>query len=216
MSEFADKGTSDKADLRRAMLAARPARSSAVADSAVRAHLRALLESLVESLPPGQRIIAGHVPMRGEPGAPALVDLLSELGSELLLPVLRDDLDLDWTRYDGVLEPAGRGLREPPGRRLGTGEIARATVVVVPAVAVDRGGTRLGRGGGSYDRALARVPAGVLVVALLYDGELIEAVPARPHDRRVGAVITPGAGVTRLAQEWTAPAFMPHHWHSKS
>ena len=71
-------------------------------------------------------------------------------------------------------------------------------MVVVPAVAVDRAGVRLGRGGGSYDRVLARVPPGVPVIALLYDGELCAALPAGPHDRRVTAVVTPSAGFVPL------------------
>jgi 5-formyltetrahydrofolate cyclo-ligase len=71
-------------------------------------------------------------------------------------------------------------------------------MVVVPAVAVDARGNRLGRGGGSYDRALTRVPAQTLVVALLHDGEVVEELPDEPHDRRVDAVITPGAGLVML------------------
>jgi 5-formyltetrahydrofolate cyclo-ligase len=75
--------------------------------------------------------------------------------------------------------------------------VATADVVLCPGLAVDRRGHRLGRGGGSYDRALSRVPAGTFVCTLLYDGELLEQVPAEDHDRRVSAVVTP-SGVTRL------------------
>jgi 5-formyltetrahydrofolate cyclo-ligase len=69
--------------------------------------------------------------------------------------------------------------------------------VIVPALAVDRRGVRLGRGGGSYDRALSRVPVGTPIVAALYDGELLDALPADPHDVRVTGVATP-AGLVRL------------------
>jgi 5-formyltetrahydrofolate cyclo-ligase len=71
-------------------------------------------------------------------------------------------------------------------------------MVVVPAVAVDARGVRLGRGGGSYDRALARVAPDTLVVALLHDGEVVEELPYEPHDRRVDAVITPSGGLVML------------------
>lgn len=59
-------------------------------------------------------------------------------------------------------------------------------------------GTRLGRGGGSYDRVLARVDPGILTVAAVYDSELLGSVPAEPHDRAVRAVVTPSRGITRF------------------
>ena len=76
-----------------------------------------------------------------------------------------------------------------------------ADLVLVPALAVDQSGLRLGRGGGSYDRALARVGAQVPTVALLYDSELLDRVPGGPHDQRVRMVARPSAGVTRLVRE---------------
>jgi len=69
--------------------------------------------------------------------------------------------------------------------------------VLVPALAVDPAGNRLGRGGGSYDRALARVTPGTFVCALLYDGEVVDRVPADDHDRRVDAAVTQ-KGLTRF------------------
>ncbi len=68
--------------------------------------------------------------------------------------------------------------------------------MIVPALLVARDGTRLGRGGGSYDRALARATG--LTVALLHDGELVDALPAEPHDVAVQAAATPSLGVVRL------------------
>nr|MDT0658214.1 5-formyltetrahydrofolate cyclo-ligase [Micromonospora sp. DSM 115978] len=132
------------------------------------------------------------------PVVPGPVDL------RLLLPVLRADLDLDWAEYAGPdsLVPAGRGMREPTGARLGRWAIARAQLVVVPALAVDRSGIRLGRGGGSYDRALARVSPAALVVAVLHDGELVDHLPARPHDRPVHAVVTPNGGFQPVGPGW--------------
>jgi 5-formyltetrahydrofolate cyclo-ligase len=143
-------------------------------------------------------VTAGYVPLPSEPGGADLPEVLAAHG-RLLLPVLRTDLDLDWAWFAGPDSlPVGQGLREPTGPRLGLSTIGRADLVVVPAVAVDRSGVRLGRGGGSYDRALARVRPDALVVALLYDGELVDALPAEPHDARVDAVVQPSAGLTRL------------------
>ena len=58
---------------------------------------------------------------------------------------------------------------------------------------------RLGQGGGCYDRALGRVPVGTFTCTLLYEGEVLDEVPAGPHDRPVTAVVTP-AGVIRLSR----------------
>jgi 5-formyltetrahydrofolate cyclo-ligase len=180
-----------KAAVRRAMLAARrelPEQVRTLADAA----LVVAATDLVRG-----RSVAAYAPMPGEPGGPTLLDALTGASTRLLLPVLRDDLDLDWAVHDGSLRPVGRGLYEPTGPRLGPTAIATVDVILVPAVAVDRSGIRLGRGGGSYDRALARAEralapaARVVVAAVLYDGEIVDRLPAEPHDRRVHAVLTP-------------------------
>ncbi|MEV0155304.1 5-formyltetrahydrofolate cyclo-ligase [Micromonospora sp. NPDC050686] len=169
--------------------------------AAAAALVQAALAALVRRLRPAR--MTAYVPVGSEPGGPDLPEALRAAlpaGAELLLPVLRDDLDLDWARYTGAgsLVAAGRGLREPAGPRLGVAAVSTARLVVVPALAVDRRGIRLGRGGGSYDRALARVPAATPTVALLHDGELVERVPGEPHDRPVRAVITPAGGLRPL------------------
>lgn len=113
--------------------------------------------------------------------------------SSVVLPVLLPDGDLDW----GVgphLTTTSRGLLEPTGPRLGPAAIADCDVVLVPALAVDRHGNRLGRGGGSYDRALRRATG--LTIAVLYDEERVESVPTEPHDVKVRAVVTPSGLVT--------------------
>ena len=143
--------------------------------------------------------VAAYVSIGTEPGTGPLLDLLDAAGKRVLLPVLLPDNELDWAAYTGPtgLLPAGRGLLEPAGPRLGVDAVATADVVLTPGLAVDRSGMRLGRGGGSYDRALGRVPVGTFVCTLLYDGELLDAVPAEPHDRRVTAAVTP-SGVRRF------------------
>ena len=147
--------------------------------------------------------VAAYISVRNEPGTGALIEALDGLGRRVILPVLLADNDLDWAEYTGAdgLAPAGRGLLEPVGRTLGIDAIATADVVLCPGVAVDRTGMRLGRGGGSYDRALGRIPVGTFVCTLLYDGEVVAHVPADVHDRPVSAVVTE-RGVTRFP---TAP-----------
>ena len=107
------------------------------------------------------------------------------------------DGDLDWAAYDGTLAPGPLGVLEPAGPRLGPNAVAACDLVLVPALLVDRAGRRLGRGGGCYDRALARATG--LTVALLHDGEWVEHVPTEPHDIPVQAVVTPSTGLVRLS-----------------
>ena len=140
--------------------------------------------------------VAAYVSVGTEPGTGALLEGLAAAGKRVLLPILQPDNDLEWGVYDGSLVPARRGLLEPTGPRLGADAIGSADVVLVPGVAADVGGRRLGRGGGSYDRALARVAPGTWVAILLFDEEIVTRVPTDPHDRTVDAAITP----TRVIQ----------------
>jgi 5-formyltetrahydrofolate cyclo-ligase len=144
--------------------------------------------------------VAAYVSTGSEPGTSWLLDGLERAGVRVLLPVLLPDDDLDWAAYAGAgaLAAGRRGLLEPTGRRLGVDAVAGADAVLVPGLAVSPTGLRLGRGGGSYDRALGRVPRGTFTCVLLHEGETDRDVPAEPHDRAVGATATP-AGVRRFA-----------------
>ena len=195
--------SSDKGEIRRRLLAAR--RSLSAPDLARAAHrVRGTAVDLVRRV--GPTAVAAYAPIGDEPGGPDLpVVLASALPppARLILPVLRDDLDLDWAAWTAgaPLAAVPRGLREPTGPRLGRSAVAQAGLVFVPALAVDRRGLRLGRGGGSYDRALSQVSPSALVVALLHDGEIVDRLPAEPHDRAVRAAITPGGGLVWLDEE---------------
>jgi 5-formyltetrahydrofolate cyclo-ligase len=167
-----------------------PQRVRAEADAAIRSALAAVVAAV------GPEIVCAYLPMAGEPGGAQLPDLPGV--SRVLLPVLRPDLDIDWAAYPAPLVPGRYGLTEPDGPRLGVDAIAGADLVVAPGVAVSTDGVRLGRGGGSYDRALARVSPSALVVVPLYDGELVDRLPAEAHDRPVDAVVTP-SGVRLVA-----------------
>lgn len=133
--------------------------------------------------------VASFVPLPTEPGVPPR--------QGWLLPVLRSDRDLDWAVYEGQLS-AGR-VPEPVGPRLGVEAIATCDLVLVPALLVDWSGNRLGKGGGSYDRALRRATG--LTVALLDDGEFVESLPTESHDVPVRAVATPLLGVVHLPRK---------------
>jgi 5-formyltetrahydrofolate cyclo-ligase len=137
--------------------------------------------------------VAAYASVGSEPPTGLLLDRLRSSGKRVLLPSLCPDGHLDWAAFDGDLVAARLGLLEPPGPRLGLEAVATADVVLVPGVAVDARGRRLGRGGGSYDRALGRVPVGTPVVLLLHDDEVVAEVPVADHDRPVTAVVTPSA-----------------------
>ena len=154
----------------------------------------------------GARTVAAYVSVSGEPGTLTLLDTLRERGVRVLLPALLPDNDLDWGAYtgEGSLQRVRHGGRmalfEPAGEHLGPDAVTGADVVLLPGLAVDARGMRLGRGGGSYDRVLARLEragAHPALVVLLYDSEVVERVPAEAHDRPVRAAVTP-SGVRRF------------------
>ena len=172
-----------KRSLRRTLLAARASLAEgerAAAAAAVAGRLLALPEVA------SARVVAAYVGTGTELPTLPLLDAWRERGVVVLLPVLLTDDTLAWGRYDGTLVAGRRGLDEPAAA---DADLADADVVVVPGVAYDATGRRLGRGGGSYDRALATVTVPVVGIAL--DGEVVAEVPTEPHDRRVDVVVTP-------------------------
>jgi 5-formyltetrahydrofolate cyclo-ligase len=144
--------------------------------------------------------VAAYIATSSEPGTAPLLHALVAAGKRIVLPVLLPDGDLDWAAYAGDQDvvPARLGLLEPVGSRLGVDAVATADAVLLPGLAVSARGERLGRGGGSYDRALGRVPVGTFTCVLLYDGEVGIDVPVEPHDRPVTAAASP-SGIVRFA-----------------
>ena len=201
----------------RADAAGRPADDTAAAKAALRARLLAARASQpaeqrtaagrlnrdhVLSLPQAQMAgtVAAYFSVGSEPDTHGLIFGLWKRGTYVILPLLRSDGDLDWASYEGPdsLVPGPKGLMEPAEPARGVDAVARAALVLVPALAVDTRGNRLGRGGGSYDRALARVGPRVPVIALLNDGELLEHVPVAPHDRPVSMAALPSRGIVSI------------------
>lgn len=175
--------------LRRASRASRRDRSDAEQDRLARG-LRDRLLSVPEVA--AARRVAAFVSQDGEPGTGPLMAALSSAGVDVLLPILRDDNDLDWAPYvPRQLAPGRFGLLVPTTEPVGVDAVASSSVVICPGVAVDLHGNRLGRGGGSYDRVLARCGPDVLRIQLAYDDEVVDGVPAEPHDQPVAVIVTP-------------------------
>ena len=148
------------------------------------------------------RCVTAYAARPGEPATEPLLQALAESGIRVLLPVLGSGLAREWADYagpDDLRERAPGRPPEPGGPPLGATAIAGADVLLIPALAVDTAGTRLGQGGGWYDRALRDADPGTPVIALTYAEEVHDAatepLPRAAHDRPVDAVATP-AGVT--------------------
>jgi 5-formyltetrahydrofolate cyclo-ligase len=184
-----------KDDLRDFLLSRRRARPPAESAAAADAIVSTLLERLK-----GVGTLAAFVPDPAEPGSGLLPGAYTELGARVLLPVIPPQgRTLDWAEYTGELEAGRFGLSHPVGPRLGPTAIGAADAVVVPALAVDRFGIRLGRGGGYYDRALAHARPDAVLVTIVFDDERIAELPREVHDRPVTAVVTPSGGWEDLA-----------------
>lgn len=175
-----------KLSLRRQQLAARRAlpapERAAQAESAVDSLLALFADAELGR-------VAAYASFDTEPSTERLLQQLRVRNVDVLLPVVLGSKDLSWVDYLGIDH--------------GIDAIAGCDLVVVPGLAADREGHRLGRGGGSYDRALERVPQSVPKVMLLYSGELLECVPSEPHDVAVTHLALPTGVLTTSA--WVAP-----------
>ncbi len=186
-----------KEELRTTLIAvrrSRPENERRAARTANAAHLRAALA--------GRRCVAAYLPLPSEPLDAALLDALAA-ASTVLVPAVVGAAPLDWCRYPGPTRRGVFGIDEPTSTRLGPDAIGTADAILVPALAVDRRGHRLGRGGGHYDRTLAlldeaRVGTAPDRIAVLYDGEILDSVPVDELDRSVSAVVTPSTGLLSL------------------
>ena len=148
---------------------------------------------------PGQTL-CGYVPVGSEPGSAQMLDDIADFGVRVLLPIVAGRGPLDWAWYAGPdsLRPGPYGLLEPIGERLSTSALRIADLVLVPALAVDRSGTRLGQGAGHYDQSLPLTAPGTPLVAVVRDQEVFDQLPREQHDVPMTAAITPNRGLIRF------------------
>lgn len=177
-----------KADLRAELLARRSTMTEAdraAAAGAIAQHAAAV-PALVRA-----RHVAVYLSMASEPGTGPLIEALLARGAEVVAPISLPDHTLDWA----VVEPgaptttASIGMAEPTGPRRGPDTPATCDLIVLPALAVDHSGHRLGRGAGYYDRALTGVD--VPRCALVFAHELLPEVPFEDHDVPMQMALTP-------------------------
>lgn len=190
-----------KAALRERLLAARRAAPREVRDREAQ-----VLAEHLDRLVADDHAVCAYVPVGSEPGSLVMLDRLAGRGVRVLLPVARTGDDgapqaLSWGEYrPGKLVAARFGLLEPPQPWLAADAVAGVGLVVVPALAVDRRGVRLGRGAGYYDRSLGRCGPRTRLVALVRDAELLDELPADSHDVPMTHALTPGYGLITLGR----------------
>ena len=185
--------------MRQRLLAAR----RSVSDDARADEARSLADHVNAVMDSGGTVCA-YVPVGAEPGSIEMLDVLLRRANRVLLPVARTTADnspvaLQWGEYrPGQLVAARFGLLEPAGPWLPATALAEASVVLVPALAVDRTGVRLGRGRGFYDRTLVSRNPHARLVAVIRDEELLDELPHEPHDVPMTHALTPGRGLVEL------------------
>jgi len=177
-----------KARLRLVMQAARRALTSAERSAAASAATAALTADPTWR---AARVVALYHAYGAELDTGALLLAAHAAGKSVALPrVEPTGVSLRIVATDSPLVRSTQGVREPSADRplLPPGE---PDLIVVPGLAFDRHGGRLGHGGGHYDRLLATLPAACLRVGFGYDQQVVDLVPTEPHDQRLHALVTP-------------------------
>lgn len=172
-------------------------RRAAVSPADRAARDRAIHETLRTVVTAGT-VVCAYVPDDDEAGGRGLPATLTGAGARVLLPVSPLAGPLGWAEYtdDDDLRTGRFGIPVPSADPGPPELIAGVDLVLVPAVAVDRAGNRLGRGGGYYDRSLALAHPDTRLLAVLDPEDVLDTVPVEAHDRPVHGVVTPGRVLT--------------------
>ena len=125
-----------------------------------------------------------------EPPTKDLINEVRKLGRNVWLPRINGN-DLLWIKNPDNFAKGPYGIDEPEGDGVLAKEIKNLGAVILPALAVDVNGTRLGKGKGFYDRVLAQISEDVKRIVLLFDLEFILEIPKESHDMGVHTIATP-------------------------
>jgi 5-formyltetrahydrofolate cyclo-ligase len=147
----------------------------------------AIAAHLARRLGPEPGLVLGFAPMRREPDWTAAIGA----GWQAALPRVEGD-KLIFHRVESFAElaPGAHGAREPAADGATRVSPADATAVLVPGVAFDRAGGRLGRGGGFYDRLLGHPHFAARRIAVCFACQIVARVPVEPHDIEVDEIVT--------------------------
>lgn len=179
---------SQKSDARLATQESRKQRSAkelAIAESAIAAHdWPALL---------GGARVTCYVSMATEPPTRSLLNALANEGISVWVPIMKKGRALAWGRFSSDLEVNDFGVAEPVADD--SFDLASVDALIIPAQRAGRDGSRLGRGAGYYDRALAKIPAhsvgGPKRIVLVFDDEVDDSVPSDEWDEAMDQIVTP-------------------------
>ncbi|HEX5336691.1 MAG TPA: 5-formyltetrahydrofolate cyclo-ligase [Propionicimonas sp.] len=138
----------------------------------------------------GATVVAAYASMPEEPTTMELIEALRLADVQVLLPVLTGESDWAWYAGPSDLVPGPRGIPRPTGPALGPDALRQADWIWLPGLAGTAQGHRLGTGGGWYDRALAWSKPSARLGLLLFDDEVLDAVPLDPWDRDVHVLVT--------------------------
>ncbi|UWF77023.1 MULTISPECIES: 5-formyltetrahydrofolate cyclo-ligase [Microbacterium] len=149
------------------------------------------LDELVDRL--GARSVSCFLSTTSEPGTREFVRNAVRRGIRVLLPITRTDGLLDWAVADDPDDVAEGmfGLPEPTGEVLGPIAVDDVDLMIIPAAAVDRTGTRLGWGRGYFDKTIGSMQKCPPVYAVIYDSEVLDTLPREVHDQPVDGIVTP-------------------------
>jgi 5-formyltetrahydrofolate cyclo-ligase len=149
----------------------------------------------------GARSVAIFLSTPSEPETRKAIGALSARGVDVFAPVSHAGGVMEWTPVDTNMpeRPGPGGMPEPDTGAGATSTSISVDLVICPAAAVDDTGTRLGWGGGYYDRFLADLPAETPVFALVFENDVVTDLPRETHDIPVTGVVTP-RGWRRFSQ----------------
>ncbi len=131
-----------------------------------------------------------YMSLKEEPPTKDLIKEVRKLGRNVWLPRIEGN-DLLWVKNPDNFAKGPYGIDEPVGQAVLAKDITNLGAIILPALAVDVNGTRLGKGKGFYDRVLAQVNENVKRIVLLFDLEFILEIPQETHDQPVHTIATP-------------------------
>lgn len=141
----------------------------------------------------GARSVSCFLSTTTEPGTRRFVREAVAAGIRVLLPITRADGLLDWAVANDSDEVSEGlyGLPEPTGEVLGPIAVNDVDLMIIPAAAIDRTGTRLGWGRGYFDKTIGSMEKCPPVYAVIYDSEVLDSLPREVHDQPVDGIVTP-------------------------